>query len=74
MGLLDYHPQVSIQPATGTNMCVSCYAQSWEDSRGVATPIYHLHIGTTTVPMCERCISEIVKAAVAAGLYTSPKD
>ena len=59
MGLLDYHPQVSIQPATGTNMCVSCYAQSWEDSR---------------VPMCERCISEIVKAAVAAGLYTSPKD
>ena len=44
MGLLDYHPQVSIQPATGTNMCVSCYAQSWEDSRGVATPFYHLHI------------------------------
>lgn len=60
--------QISVEPTKGTQMCVSCYAQSWEEGGHPSTPIYMVNAGRTAVPLCENCIREIFRSASKLGL------
>lgn len=60
--------QIAVEPALGRQMCVSCYAPSWEEGGVPATPIYNVYAGHTVVPLCEKCIRQIIKSASELGL------